>query len=109
MTPTPPSPGTYLGVSGRYPLVRAVVLIIRVGGVSLDEVNVPRDYERKHLFTGPERLGFEYGRVGHLAVPRGEPHQQVHHGLLVGGDKKIKTKKNVLKINKVHTKYTITH
>ena len=27
-----------------------------------------------------------------------------------GGDKKIETKtKNVLKINKVHTKYTITH
>ncbi len=61
--------------------------------MSLDEVNVPRDYERKHLFTGPERLGFEYGRVGHLAVPRGEPHQQVHHGLLVGGGETRKSKR----------------
>ena len=48
-----------------------------------DDVHVPGDDEREDLFPSPEGLGLVDGRLGHLAVPGGQPHQQLHHVLLV--------------------------
>ena len=73
----------YLGVSGGDVLVGGVVLIVRMGGVGANDVHVAGDDEGEDLFACPEGLGFVDGRLGHLAVPRGQPHQQLHYILLV--------------------------
>ena len=69
----------HLCVSRRDPLVRSVILVVRVGGVSADDVNVAWNDEREHLFAGPERFGFQDGWLWHLSVPAGQPHQKVHY------------------------------
>ena len=64
-------------------MIGTIILIIRMCGVKSHTVDIARDDQRKQLFACPQRLGFENGRYGHLAIPAGEEHQQVHHQLLV--------------------------
>ena len=64
-----------LSVSRRDPLVGSIILVVRVGGVSSDDVDVAGNDEREHLLAGPEGLWLQDGRLGHLTVPAGQPHQ----------------------------------
>ena len=53
--------------------------------MSTNDIDVAGDGECEHLLASPEWLGFEDGWLWHLAIPRGQPHQEVHHILLGGG------------------------
>ena len=39
------------------------------------------------MFAGPQRFWFVDGRLGYLAIPGGQPHEEVHEVLLVEGKK----------------------
>ena len=82
---TTPTHHTHLGVPGRDVLIRAVILPVRVGGVSTNHVHVPGNDEREQLLARPERFGLDDGWLGDLAVPGGQPHQQFHHFFLYLG------------------------
>lgn len=59
--------------------VGPTVLLVWVGAVCSDGVDVARDDEAEDLLARPERPGLQDGWLGHLAVPRGQEHQEVHH------------------------------
>lgn len=73
-------------------LVRTAVLIVRVGTVCADHVNVSWNDETEDLLASPQRTGFENGRLRHLPIPGGEEHEEVHHFTLKweGEEKKLK-------------------
>lgn len=76
----------YLSIARGDESVRAIILIIRVSGVSTDDIDVTRDGESEHLLPCPEWLGLEDCWLRHLAIPGGKPHEQVHHFLLHRAD-----------------------
>ena len=65
----------HLCVSRRDPLVGSIILVVRVGGVSADDVDVAGYDEREHLLASPEGLWLQDGWLRHLTVPTGQPHQ----------------------------------
>lgn len=69
--------------------VGPAVLLVRVGAVRSDDVDVSRDDQAEHLLARPERPRLQDGRLRHLAVPRGQEHQQVHHLTLQGDEQDI--------------------
>ena len=69
----------HLCVSRGDPLVWSIVLIVRVGGVCADDIDISGDDEREHLLASPEWLWLEDGRLRHLTIPTGKPHQKIHH------------------------------
>ena len=71
--------GTDLGVPGRDVFVGPAVLLVWMGAVGPDHVDVSGDDEAEDLLSRPKGAGLDDGRLGDLAVPRGEEHQQVHH------------------------------
>ena len=58
-----------------------------MGAVSFDEVDIGRDDERHHLLASPEGAGLDDGRLGDVAVPVWEPHQEVHQLFLENENK----------------------
>ena len=50
-----------------------------------DKIDHARDYEREELFASPQRFRFEDGWLGYLAVPGGQPHEEIHEVLLEEG------------------------
>lgn len=68
-----------LGVSGRDVFVGPAVLLVGVGAVCSDHVDVSGNDEAEDLLARPQRTGLDDGGLGDLAVPRGEEHEQVHH------------------------------
>ena len=70
-------------VSGRDPMIGSSILIVRMGGVEPHTIDIARDDQREQLLPGPKGLGLQDGGDGHLAVPAGQEHEQVHHGFLV--------------------------
>ena len=69
---------SYLGVSRGDPLVRPLVLIIRVSAVGSDHIHSARDDERKQLLARPHWLGLDDGRLWDNTIPSGQVHQEVH-------------------------------
>lgn len=67
-------------------LIRPAVLVIWMGAVCADHVDVSRDDEAEDLLPGPQSTGLEDGWLRHFAVPSGEEHQKVHHFPLQGGN-----------------------
>lgn len=76
----------YFGVARRDMLVRPAVLVIWMGAVCADHVDVSRDDEAEDLLPGPQSAWLEDGWLRHFAVPSGEEHQKVHHFPLQGGN-----------------------
>lgn len=73
----------YLCVTRGDVFVRATVLIIRVGAVCADDVDVSRNDETEDLLACPQRTGLKDGWLRHLPIPGGEEHEEVHHFTLV--------------------------
>lgn len=67
-------------------LVRPAVLVIWVGAMCADHIDVSRDDEAEDLLPGPQSAGLEDGWLRHFAIPSGEEHQKVHHFPLQGGN-----------------------
>ena len=65
----------HLCVSGGDPLVGSIVLVVRVGGMSADDIDIAGYDEREHLLASPEGLWLQDGWLRHLTVPTGQPHQ----------------------------------
>lgn len=59
--------------------VRAAVLIVGVGAVRSDDIDVSRNDEAEDLLACPQRTGLEDGRLRHFPIPGGEEHKEVHH------------------------------
>lgn len=74
----------YLCVAGGDVFVGAAVLLVGVSAVGSDDVDVAGNDEAENLLARPEGPRLQDGRLGYLAVPRGEEHQQVHHLALRG-------------------------
>lgn len=74
----------HLSVPGRDVLVRATVLIIRVGAMGADTVDVAGYDEGEDLLPRPQGPGLQDGWLWDLPIPRGQEHQKVHH-LPLGG------------------------
>ena len=70
---------SHLGVSWRDPFVRARILVIWMSDVCPDAVDSARDDEGEELLACPQRPWFQYGWLGHVAVPYGQEHEKVHH------------------------------
>lgn len=70
--------GTHLGVPRRNVLVGSAVLLVWVGTVRSDTVNVPGDDQREDLLSSPERTWFQDGRLRNLAIPCRKKHEQIH-------------------------------
>lgn len=71
-------------------LVRATVLIIGMGAVGTDTVDVAGYDEGEDLLPCPQGPGLQDGWLWDLAVPRGQEHQEVHHLPLEKKSKKDK-------------------
>lgn len=65
-------------------LVRAAVLIIGVGAMGADTVDVAGNDEGEDLLSCPQGPGLQDGWLWDLPVPRGQEHQEVHHFPLEG-------------------------
>lgn len=65
--------------------VRPAVLVVRVGAVRSDHVDVSWNDEAEDLLARPQRPRLEDGGLRHLSVPGGEEHEEVHHFTLPGG------------------------
>lgn len=59
--------------------VRTAVLIIGMGAVGADAVDVAWYDEGEDLFARPQGPRLQDGWLRHLPVPRGQEHQEVHH------------------------------
>lgn len=79
LVPTHPEAKPYFGVPRRDVLVRAAVLIIRMGAVGADAVDVAWYDEGEDLFARPQGPGLQDGWLRDLPVPRGQEHEEVHH------------------------------
>ena len=69
---------SYLGVPWWDVFVRAAVLLVRVGAVCADDVDVSWNDETEDLLACPEGTWLEDGWLGHFPVPGGEEHEEVH-------------------------------
>lgn len=65
-------------------LVGTTVLVVRVGAVCADDVDVSRNDETEDLLACPHGAGLEDGRLRHFPIPGGEVHEEVHHLTLKG-------------------------
>lgn len=80
--------------------VRPAVLVVGVGAVRADHVDVSWNDEAEDLLPRPQRPRLEDGGLGHLPVPSGEEHEEVHHFPLPGGttqgSTEVKTTRHLL-------------
>lgn len=68
-------------------LVGPAVFLVGVGAVRSDHVDVSGNDEAEDLLACPQGAGLDDRRLGDLAVPRGEEHEQVHHLTLPWGER----------------------
>lgn len=69
----------YLGVARRDVFIRATILVVRVGAVCADHIDVSWNDEAEDLLAGPQSAGLQDGWLRHFPIPSGEEHQKVHH------------------------------
>lgn len=59
-------------------LVLTAVLLVRVGAVGSDNVDVSRNDKTEDLLARPQRTWFKDGRLRHFPIPGGQEHEEVH-------------------------------
>ena len=43
------------------------------------QIYAPRDDEGEDLFARPQGFGLQDSGLGHVAIPAGQKHEQIHH------------------------------
>jgi len=47
--------------------------------VGSHQIYAPRDDEGEDLFARPQGFGLQDSGLGHVAIPAGQKHEQIHH------------------------------